>query len=155
MLSAQRKFGEAFTFAPEVITRTLDLVSQNYQTLVVDLPRHVESWTEAVLLGSSDVFVITDFSVPGLKAARRMVDDFTAQYGDLVKARVVVNKFSRSFFGTGISQSEVTGLLGPSLAGYIAADDRLVREAIDRGIPTTDIKPRNGFVSDLAKILGY
>lgn len=155
VLSAQRKFGEAFTFAPEVITRTLDMVSQTYQTLIVDMPRHVENWTEAVILGSSDIFVITDFSVPGLKAARRMTTDLVAQYGELVKPRVVVNKFSRSFFGTGISASEVKDLLGDKLAGYISADERLLRESIDRGVPTTDIKPRNAFVTDLAKILGY
>lgn len=155
VLSAQRRFGEAFTFAPEVITRTLDIVSQSHQTLVVDLPRHVENWTDAVILGSSDVYVITDFSVPGLKAARRMVNDLTGQFGELVKPKVIVNKFSRTFFGTGISTSEIKELLGDVLAGHISADDRLLRESIDRGVPTTDIKPRNSFVTELSKILGY
>lgn len=155
VLSAQRKFGEAFTFAPEVITRTLDIVSQSHQTLVVDMPRHVENWSDAVILGSSDVYVITDFTVPGLKAARRMVNDLTGQFGELVKPKVVVNKYSRTLFGTGISASEVKELLGDVLAGQISADERLVREAIDRGVPTTDIKPRNSFVSDLSKVLGY
>jgi pilus assembly protein CpaE len=155
VLSAQRKFGEAFTFAPEVITRTLDIVSQSHQTLVVDLPRHVENWTDAVVLGSTDLYVITDFSVPGLKAARRMVNDLTAQFGELVKPKVVVNKFNRPLFGTGISASEVKELLGDVLVGTLPADERLVREAMDRGVPTTDIKPRNSFVSGLAKILGY
>ena len=155
VLSAQRKFGEAFTFAPEVITRTLDIVSQSHQTLVVDLPRHVENWSDAVILGSSDLYIITDFSVPGLKAARRMVNDLGSQFGELVKPKVVVNKYSRSMFGTGISGSEIKQLLGDVLAGQISADDRLVREAIDRGVPTTDIKPRNSLVTDLSKILGY
>jgi len=138
-----------------VITRTLDIVSQSHQNLIVDLPRHVENWSDAVILGSTDVFVITDFSVPGLKAARRMVNDLTAQFGDLVKPKVIVNKFTRSLFGTGISASEVKDLLGDVLAGQISADDRLLRESIDRGIPTIEIKPRNRFVSDLSKILGY
>lgn len=155
VLSAHRKFGEAFTFAPEVITRTLDIVSQSHQTLVVDLPRHVENWSDAVILGSSDVYVVTDFSVPGLKAARRMVNDLTGQFGELVRPKVIVNKYSRSFFGTGISSTEVKELLGDVLAGQISADDRLVREAIDRGVPTSEIKPRNGFVTELSKILGY
>jgi len=155
VLSAQRKFGEAFTFAPEVITRTLDIISQTHQTLVVDLPRHVENWTDAVVLGSTDIYVVTDFSVPGLKAARRMVNDLTGQFGELVKPKVIVNKFSRPLFGTGISSSEVKELLGDVLAGTLPADERLIREAMDRGVPTTDIKPRNGFASDLSKILGY
>ena len=155
VLSARRKFGDDFGFAPDVITRTLDLVSQKFQTLVVDLPRHTESWSDGVILGSSDVFVVTDFSVPGLKTARRLMLDLAAQYGGDVNARVIVNKYSRSLFGTGLSAGEVKDMLGDGLAGYVAADDRLVREAIDRGIPTTDIKGRNAFVSDIAKIVGY
>jgi pilus assembly protein CpaE len=155
VLSARRKFGDDFGFAPEVITRTLDLASQRYQTLIVDLPRHAESWTDGVILGSSDVFVVTDFSVPGLKTARRMMLDLASQYGGEVNARVIVNKYSRSLFGTGLSVSEVKDLLGDGLAGYVQADDRLLREAIDRGVPTTDIKARNGFASDVAKIVGY
>lgn len=155
VLSAQRKFGEAFTFAPEVITRTLDIVSQSHQTLIVDLPRHVENWSDAVILGSSDVYVVTDFSVPGLKAARRMVNDLVAQFGELVKPKVLVNKYSRSLFGTGISASEIKDLLGDVLVGQVSADERLLRESIDRGVPTTEIKARNSFMSDLAKILGY
>jgi pilus assembly protein CpaE len=155
VLSARRRFGEGFAFAPEVITRTLDLASQRFQTLVVDLPRHAESWSDGVILGSSDVFVVTDFSVPGLKTARRMVNDIQNQYGGEVTPKVIVNRFSRSLFGTGLSASEVKELLGESLAGYVSAEDRLLREAIDRGIPTTDIKARNAFVSDIAKIVGY
>ena len=155
MISARRKFGDDFGFAPEVITRTLDLASQKFQTLVVDLPRHAESWSDGVILGSSDVFVVTDFSVPGLKTARRMMLDLAAQYGGEVNAKVIVNKYSRSLFGTGLSAGEVKDMLGDGLAGYVSADDRLVREAIDRGIPATDIKGRNAFVSDIAKIVGY
>ena len=46
-------------------------------------------------------------------------------------------------------------LLGDVLVGQISADERLMREAIDRGVPTSDIKPRNSFISELSKILGY
>lgn len=155
VLSARRKFGETFDFAAEVITRTLDLASQKYETLVVDLPRHTESWSDGVMLGSSDVFVVTDFSVPGLRSARRMVNDIVAQYAGEVRPKVIVNKHSRSIFGTGLSNSEVKELIGSDLAGYVSADERLVREAIDRGIPVTDIKSRSSFISDLSKIVGY
>ena len=84
-----------------------------------------------------------------------MVNDIQNQYGGEVTPKVIVNRFSRSLFGTGLSASEVKELLGESLAGYVSAEDRLLREAIDRGIPTTDIKARNAFVSDIAKIVGY
>ena len=70
--------------------------------------------------------------------------------------KVIVNKFSRSLFGTGISPSEVKDLLGDVLAGTdLLPTSASCGRSIDRGVPTTDIKPRNGFVTDLSKILGY
>ena len=154
VLSAQRKFGEQFNFSEEIVTRTLDLASQKYQSLVVDLPRHCESWTRAVLLGSSDVYIVTDFTVPGLKSARRMVTDITDHYAGEVIPKVIINKYETSFFAGHLSTSEAKELLGPSLAGYVTLESKLVREAIDRGVPTTAIKARNKIITDLVKIIG-
>ena len=154
VLSAQRKFGEQFAFSEEIVTRTLDLASQKYQSLVVDLPRHGENWTSAVLLGSSDVYIVTDFTVPGLKSARRMVTDITAHYAGEVKPKVIINKYEKSFFSGHLSTNEAKELLGPSLAGYVTMESKLVREAIDRGVPTTAIKTRNKIITDLIKIIG-
>ena len=155
VLSARRKYGEVSGFAPEVITRTLDLASQKYPNLVVDLPRHAESWTDGVILGSSAVYIVTDFSVPGVKAAHRMAQDIASQYAGEVDPKVIINKYSRALFGSGLSAGDVKGLLGGRLAGYVSAEDSLLKEAIDRGVPVTDIKARNAFVADIAKILGY
>lgn len=154
VLSAHRKYGEKFSFSEDIVTRTLDLATQKYQNLVVDLPRHAESWTEGVMLGSSEVFIVTDFTVPGLKSARRMVTDMTEQYGGDFVPKVIVNKYGKSLFGAGLSANEARELLRHSLAGYVGADDKLVREAIDRGIPTTQLKARNSLITDLARIIG-
>ena len=154
VLSAQRKYGEPHVFSPEIVTRTLDLASQKYQSLVVDLPRHAESWTEGVLLGSSDVYLVTDFTVPGLKSARRMVTDLTERYGGEVKPKVIVNKYEKSLFAARLSAGEAKDLLRDSLAGFVGDEEKLAREAIDRGVPTTQIRARNKIVSDLAKIIG-
>lgn len=154
VLSAHRKSCERFTFSDEVITRTLDLASQKYQSLVIDLPRHAESWSEGVIAGSSQVYVVTDFSVPGLKSARRLIDDISLQSGGEVKPRAIVNKYTKSLFGSGLSSSEVKELLRDDLAGYVNANEKLVSEAINRGVPTTTIKSRNSIMTDLRRILG-
>ena len=154
VLSAHRKYGEKFSFSEEIIARTLELATQKYQNLIVDLPRHAERWTEGVMLGSSDVFIVTDFTVPGLKLARRMVTDMTEQYGGEVTPKVIVNKYSKSLFGASLSANEARELLRNSLAGFVSANEKLVREANDRGVPTTAIKPRNSLVTELAKIIG-
>ena len=154
VISAHRKFAERFSFSPDIITRTLDLATQKYQNLIVDLPSHAESWSDSVILGSSQVYVVTDFTVPGLKSARRIVDDIAAHYEGEVVPKVIVNKYNKSFFAGRLSANEAKTLLRDSLAGLVRSETSLLREAIDRGIPTTDIKKKNGIVVDLAKIIG-
>ncbi len=153
VISAHRKFAERFTFSADIITHTLDLVTQKYQNLVIDLPSHAETWSDSVILGSSNVYVVTDFTVPGLKSARRIVDDIAAHYDGEVVPKVIVNKYSKSFFAGRLSASEAKTLLRDSLAGFVRNEANLLREAIDRGIPTTEIKRNNGIVVDLAKII--
>ena len=154
VLSTHRTFADRLDFSDEVITRTLDLAAQKYQTLVVDLPRHAESWSEGVLAGSSEVFVVTDLTIPGLKSARRLIDEISARFGGEVKARGIVNKYDKPLFSAGLSTNEVKKVLGADLAGYVNANGSLVREAIDRGVPTTAIKSRNSIITDIRKILG-
>jgi Flp pilus assembly CpaE family ATPase len=92
--------------------------------------------------------------VPGLKSARRIAVDMREVFGGEVQPKVIVNKFSQSFFGATLSANEAKELLGSDLAGFVGAQDSLVREAIDRGVPTTAVKPRNAVVADLGKIIG-
>lgn len=155
VISARRKFGETFDFPPTIVTRTMDIASQKYRTMIIDLPRHEESWSEGVIMGSTEIFVVTDHSVAGLKAARRMMNDLMGRYGTGLKIKVIINKHARGLFGNAIPAATVKDMLGDRVAGYVAAEDRLVREANDRGMPATDLKPRNAFMSDIAKILGY
>jgi pilus assembly protein CpaE len=153
VLSAQRPYSDKLRFDAEVVTHVLDLVSQKFSNLVIDLPRHATNWTDSVLLGSNQVYVVTEFSIPGLKAAKRMVTELNQRFDGEVKPSVIVNKYGRSLFGSGISTNEVKEILQGTLAGYVGSDPKLAQEAIDRGVPTTAIKPRNTIVSDLTKIL--
>lgn len=153
VLAAQRPYSDPLRFDAEVITRVLDLASQKFNNLVIDMPRAFANWTDSVLLGSNQVYVVTEFSIPGLKAAKRMANELVQRYDNEVKPSVIVNKFGRSLFGSGISTHEVKEILAGTLGGYVGSDPRLAQEAIDRGVPTTSIKPRNTIVNDLSKIL--
>lgn len=153
VLSAQRPYSDRLDFDAEVVTRVLDLATQKFSNLVIDLPRHAASWTDSVLLGSNQTFVVTEFTIPGLKAAKRLAAELVERFDGEVKPNVIVNKYKRTIFGSGISSHEAKEILRSLLAGFVAAESKLVREAIDRGVPTTSIKARNAVMSDLAKIL--
>ncbi len=153
ILSAQRSLGEPNDFSEEVVTRPLDLAMQKFSALVVDVPRTADRWIENIVQGATDVYIVTEFSVPGLKAARRMVSQMVEQHGQDVRPGVIVNRYSRSYFGSNLASTEAKELLGPFLAGFVGDDSKLVGEAINRGIPTTEIKKNNSIVKDIAKIV--
>ncbi|MFW6077075.1 MAG: AAA family ATPase, partial [Hyphomicrobiales bacterium] len=154
LLSARARLGQYGDIDPSVVARLLDLAASRFANVVIDLPRAWQPWTETVLLGSGQFNVVTELTVPGLRAARRVVSELAdREDGDAVAARVVVNKYVRRLLRTGISNSEVKEVLKDSFAGYVRANPALAREAIDRGVPMTRIKRRNKVVKDLARIV--
>jgi pilus assembly protein CpaE len=153
LLAAQRNLFAPRAPVEDVVTNTLDLTTQVYQNLIIDLPRQMETWSDPVILGSGVVYIVTDFTVPGLRVARRYATEMSSHFGGEVTPRVIVNKYHRSLFGSSLSSHEVKKVLGDSFAGLIPAEESLLREAIDRGVPTTDIKPKNAIITELAKII--
>lgn len=154
LLSARGRLGQYHDLDPAVVARLLDLVATRFANVVIDLPRCWQPWTETVLLGSSRFYVVTELTVPGLRAARRIVAELGEREEDgAVAPRVIINKHVRRFLRTGISHGEVKEVLGPAFAGQVRANPALAREAIDRGVPMNRIKRRNKVVRDLGRIV--
>jgi pilus assembly protein CpaE len=153
LLSSRAKLGQYHDLDPAVVARLLDLAATRFANVVIDVPRCWQPWTETVLLGSSRFYVVTELTVPGLRAARRVVSELAERGEDSVPARVVINKHVRRLVRTGISQKEVKAVLGDAFAGHVRSKPALVREAIDRGVPMNRIKRRNKVVKDLGRIV--
>ncbi len=154
VLSAQRKYGLATDFSEDVVTLPLEFAIQKYTNLVVDVPRTAEKWASNVIQGATQVFVVTEFTVPGLKSGRRLVNELRERFGEDINAKVIVNKYVKSLFGSNLSSTEAKELLGPYLAGFVRGDSKLVNEAVNRGIPTSEIKRKNHIHKDIAAIIG-
>lgn len=138
-----------------LVTRLLDMASTKFESIVLDMPRVWLPWSESVLRGSDKVFIVTEMTVPGLRQARRLLDSISAQCGEELDISVIVNRFRQSFLGgvNTVRKKDADELLGDRLAGFVAEDYRLVREAIDRGVPLYQINKNNKIDKDLAEIL--
>ncbi|TJV05623.1 MAG: response regulator receiver protein, partial [Mesorhizobium sp.] len=73
--------------------------------------------------------------------------------GKEVKPNVIVNRFEQKMFDNGIKQADVQEILGEHFVGGIANNYRLVREAVDRGVPLHEIDPNANVVNDLKRII--
>ncbi len=153
VLASPTRPSEMRTFHTDVVVRMLDLVSAYFDNVVIDMPRTWFPWTETVLLGSNKLYVVSEMTVPCLRHTQRLIRAIEETAGKQVKPSVIVNRFEKKAMDNGIRQNDVQELLGDNFAGGISNNYRLVRQAVDRGVPLHEIDPNANVITDLKRII--
>ena len=145
--TSTRNLDEAF------VARLLGTASEMFSNVVIDMPQTWMPWSEGVVAGSDQVFVVTEFTVPALRKARELVVEVRPLLGESADARVIVNKAHEQLLGGGLKKRDVSELLGEFLAGFVSEDKALVREAINRGQPLSAGKSHNRLARELSGLI--
>ena len=153
VIAAPNRPAEMRSFDPDVVTRLLDMVSTQFDYVVFDMPRTWFSWTDSVLLGSNELFIVSEMTVPGLRHAKQLVEAIRERLGDGPNAKVIVNRFEQQMFSTGLRKNDIEQVLGDAFAACIPNHYAIVREAIDRGVPLEEVKPGNKITLALKKVV--
>jgi pilus assembly protein CpaE len=153
VVAAPNRPAEMRSFDPDVVTRLLDLVSSHFEYVVFDMPRTWFSWTDSVLLGSNQLFIVSETTVPALRHAKQLVAAIRERLGEGPNPQVIVNRFEQRMFSAGLRRADIEAALGHAFAAAIPNDYALVREAIDRGVPLDDVKPGNKVTVQLKKLV--
>jgi pilus assembly protein CpaE len=153
VLSAPNRPAETRIPAAALVMRLLDLAAARFDYVVIDLPRTWFDWSDAVLSGSNKIFIVTETTVPGLKLASNLANAMVAKLGAEVKPRVIVNRFEQKMFGSGLKRADLEATLKEKFAGTVSNNYRLVREAIDRGVPLDAIEKGSNVAMDLRKVV--
>ncbi len=144
---------EQRSFDAAVVTRILDLVAAYFDNVVIDMPRTWFPWTEPVLRGSNHVYVTSELTVPCLRHTQRLLESIRVQTEGNVKPKVIINRSAPPKPDDAVTRNDVEELLGDSLAGFVSNNYRLVREAVDRGIPIQEIDANANVLRDLTRII--
>jgi pilus assembly protein CpaE len=153
VIAAPNRPAEMRTFDPDMVTRLLDLVSSHFDYVVIDMPRTWFSWTDNVLLGSNQLYIVSEMTVPSLRHAKGLVAAIRERLGDGPHPQVIVNRFEQRMFAPGLKKNDIVLALGNDFAGAIPNSYQLVREAIDRGVPLDEVKPGNKITAELRKLV--
>jgi pilus assembly protein CpaE len=153
VIAAPNQPAEMRSFDPDMVTRLLDLVSSHFDHVVIDMPRTWFSWTDSVLLGSNRLFIVSEMTVPGLKHAKQLVAAIRERMSEGPQPQVIVNRFEQRLFAPGLKKSDIEQALGKDFAAVIPNYYRLVREAIDRGVPLEEVKRGNKITLQLKKLI--
>jgi pilus assembly protein CpaE len=153
VIAAPNRPAEMRSFDPLVVTRLLDLVSANFRHVVIDMPRTWFPWTDNVLLGSNKLFIVSEMTIPGLRHAKKLVAAIGERLGGSADPKVIVNRFEQRMFVPGLRIGDIEAAMGSAFAGVLPNNFRIVREAIDRGIPLEEVKPGNNVIVALKKLI--
>lgn len=153
VIAAPPRPAEMRSFDPDVVTKLLDLVSSHFDHVVIDMPRTWFAWTDDVLLGSNRVFIVSEMTVPSLKNTKHILAAIRVRMPDGPQPQVIINRFEQRMFAAGLKRSDIEQALGSDFAGAIPNNYRLVREAIDRGVPLEEVKSGNNVTQELRKLI--
>jgi len=153
VIAAPNRPAEMRSFDPDVVTRLLDMVSTQFDYVVFDMPRTWFSWTDSVLLGSNELFIVSEMTVPGLRHAKQLVAAIRERLGESPQPKVIVNRFEQQMFSSGLRKNDIEQVLGEAFAACIPNHYAIVREAIDRGVPLEEVKPGNKITLALKNVI--
>jgi pilus assembly protein CpaE len=153
VIAAPNAPAEMKSFDAEVVTCLLDLVSAYFDTVVLDMPRTWFAWTDSVLIGCDKIYIVCEMTVPGIRHTQRLMRAIEERLAGEVRPQVIINRFEQRMFDAGLKGADIRRALGESLVGTVPNDYRLIREAIDRGVPLTSVKKSNNVTKALSTIV--
>lgn len=135
---------------PDFVDRLLDLASQMFDVVIVDLPGVWLDWTAAAMQKADLIALVTVMNVPGIHQARRQLDVIAANsLGDRV--RVILNRMSVGLFGK-IDVSEAESAMRHRVHFAVTNDYPGMSAAVDEGKLISQIKVKSRVEKDIRLI---
>lgn len=120
----------------EDVKRILTMARNNFDYVIVDMPKSVVSWTEAALSQSHIYFSLLELEMRSAQNTMRMVNAFRAEGLDTDKMRFVLNRAPKfTDFGGKTRVRKLAQSLGISLELQLPDGGHAVTDASDHGLP--------------------
>ena len=143
-------FIEPTAATPEQVDHLLTVIGQNYDHVVVDLPRTIDTLTLPVLARADRIVLVLQQHLSHLHDAKRLINALRGHL-DSVDPRVTVaiNRYNRK---ANIGVREIQGALGLSFHALIPNDYKHVCQSEDQGVPLCKHVPSAAVTKSLSNL---
>ena len=152
VLGAEEALGMDFAPAPDGLTRLIEAVSGSVPTVVVDLPRGLLPVAGDMLKEASEIVLVTDLSLGGLRDAIRMRQFCRNTAPDVMVTLTAMSPVSGA---PAVERSEFERAYEGSIDWLLPPEPKLAAEAAAKGKPVVSLlKARHGYsqaVTDIAQ----
>jgi pilus assembly protein CpaE len=135
------------------VLRVLEMACQNYQAVIVDLPRFRHPWSLDVLSGADETLIVSELTVPALLSAQAFANEIEADAPGGRKPRLILNRMSNRPFGPAPSRAEAEKALGRKVDGAITSDWEAAACSVNLGGPISQHRPKSKIVKDVGAII--
>jgi pilus assembly protein CpaE len=148
VISAPREIMPLEAMTSEQILSVIDLATAEYGTVFVDLPANWTNWSMSLLARSDLILMVTELRVPSLHRARRQLDLLASQDMGELDVRVILNRTEKGLFRS-LGPADAERVLRRPVSFTIANDHATMSQAIDRGVPLSEVKRKCPLVKDI------
>ncbi len=136
----------------DVILQCLNVACETYDFVIVDTPRWPTEWSSDIFLGSDEVILVTELSVPALNASRQWVEQFASD-PEFPSIRAVLNRRQKGMFGAKVTEDQATSALEMEVFASIRSDWPTALSAVNLGQPVSDMKPGSPIPKDISDLI--
>lgn len=136
------------------LLRLLDIVRQEFDLVLVDLPSSWTNWSLSALLASSEIILLADQSINGLRQTKRSLDLFETVELATDEVTIVVNRFEKRLLQK-IGLDDVSRALERPVTATLALEKNILREAQDQGRLLDEVARKTRFSADIASLADH
>lgn len=141
VLPAPSKFAPLDSLRTDQVAAILESLQQTHDYVVVDMPRVLVGWVEAIIQRAEQVVMVTDVNVAAIRHCRRLIDFYTEDNVTL-PIKILVNGEKKPVIRSSLHR-EAASVLERDLEYWLPHDAKAANAASDRGKPLAQASGRS------------
>lgn len=152
LATSKRLDGNSYVH-PTTVLQLLDILSQNYDYVILDVPRIWVPWTHAAIGGANRFGFVTELTVPSLQNLQTLPLMFREKVPEFSEFNIIVNKHDRRSFRTALSLADVKNAVKRQPDAVLGFYTDIVRESINRGEPVGVKHSNSRYVREIRQLV--
>lgn len=149
VLPAPRNADAAEDIRPEPLIEVLQVLRENHDYVVLDLPHTFDANTLAALDNADDIMLVLTLDILAVRSAQRALTIFDRLGYQRSKVKLVINKWSKQ---SNLELRHVERYLGEKIAGFISNDYAAAINSINLGQPLAGGSYASPIVAEIKRL---
>lgn len=152
VVSAPAEIMPMETVNADQIFRIVDIASETYDTIFIDLPGNWTNWSVSLVARSDIVLLVVGLTIASLRQAKRQLALLESQGISGDQVQVVVNRVEKRLFRS-INLQDAEKAIGYPITHSLHNDYPLVSTAQDQGVLIDEIRSKSKICKDIDAML--